>query len=82
MDDDESATAPTYTSTRIGRTIRINMARCRKCGDLIESKHRHDFVRCKCGAIAVDGGRDYLRRVGDYANFEELSEYDPADGEK
>ena len=28
----------------------------------IESKDRHDFVRCNCGNIAVDGGLDYIKR--------------------
>lgn len=41
-----------------------NIAKCKKCGDIIESKHRHDFVRCSCGAIFVDGGHDYIRRGG------------------
>ena len=39
-----------------------NAIRCNICGDEIESKHRHDYVECKCGACAVDGGHDYLRR--------------------
>jgi len=52
-----------------------NMARCLKCGDIIESKSRHDFVRCKCGAIAVDGGNDYYKRVGNPKDFEELYIY-------
>ena len=39
-----------------------NAIRCNICGNEIESKHRHDFVQCKCGACAVDGGHDYLRR--------------------
>lgn len=39
-----------------------NAAECRRCGDVIESKHRHDFVSCSCGAISVDGGRSYLKR--------------------
>jgi hypothetical protein len=38
-----------------------NIAQCRKCQDIIESKHRHDFVSCKCGAIFIDGGQDYQR---------------------
>lgn len=25
-----------------------NRAKCRNCGDIIESKHRHDFVSCSC----------------------------------
>lgn len=28
---------------------------------MIESKWTHDFRRCKCGEIFVDGGGDYLR---------------------
>ncbi len=51
-----------------------NQARCKKCGDVIESKHRHDFVQCKCGAIAVDGGNAYQRRIGNPADFEEVEE--------
>ena len=39
-----------------------NAIRCNICGDEIESKHRNDFVECSCGACAVDGGHDYLRR--------------------
>lgn len=41
-----------------------NAVSCLLCGDFIVSKHRHDFVKCTCGAIAVDGGQEYLRRVG------------------
>ena len=55
--------------------IITNKIRCKKCGDIIESTHRHDFKFCKCGAVAVDGGRDYLRRCGNCEEWEELSEY-------
>ena len=41
-----------------------NAVICLSCGDTIISKHRHDFVTCTCGAISVDGGQEYLRRVG------------------
>ena len=47
----------------------------KKCGDIIESTHRHDFKFCKCGAVAVNGGKDYLRRCGNREEWEELSEY-------
>lgn len=50
-----------------------NSATCRKCKDFIFSRHVHDFFTCKCGAISVDGGQDYLRRVGDPADFIESS---------
>lgn len=53
-----------------------NRAQCRKCNDTVESKHRHDMVWCKCGAIAVDGGQDYLRRTGKPSDIRDLSEWD------
>jgi tRNA(Ile2) C34 agmatinyltransferase TiaS len=59
------------------QVITRNALRCGKCGDEIESKHRHDFKWCKCGAIAVDGGLEYLRRVGDWPSATELSTYEP-----
>lgn len=53
-----------------------NRAQCRKCGDVIESKHVHDFVRCKCGSIFIDGGL-YYRRGGakDLNDIINLCEY-------
>jgi len=52
-----------------------NRAGCKSCLQVIESKHCHDFVTCKCGAVSVDGGKDYLRRVGNLDQVEELSEF-------
>jgi len=51
-----------------------NKLQCNDCKDVIESVHRHDFRYCKCGAVAVDGGKSYLRRVGAIHNYTELSE--------
>ena len=56
------------------RKIIINKIRCKKCGDEIESTYCHDFKFCKCGAVAVDGGKDYRRRGGNREDWEELSE--------
>ena len=57
------------------RIIR-NAIQCNNCGDIIESQYRHDYVQCKCGECAVDGGHDYLRRcyVHGSKGFRELSE--------
>ena len=44
------------------RKIIRNAIQCKFCGDIIESTYRHEYVQCKCGACAVDGGHDYLRR--------------------
>ena len=39
-----------------------NKIKCKKCGDVIESKSTNDLKRCSCGAVAVDGGKEYLKR--------------------
>lgn len=55
--------------------ITANKAQCLLCEDIIESTHRHDFVKCKCGEIFTDGGRDYLRRGAySFKNLRDLSE--------
>lgn len=53
--------------------ILANKAKCRKCGDIIESRSVHDYVHCKCGAISVDGGLDYLKRGGSPEYFDDMS---------
>jgi len=57
--------------------IERNAIKCRSCGDEIESTHRHDFKTCSCGKVAVDGGKEYLRRLfpsgAPLDHFEELS---------
>jgi hypothetical protein len=30
----------------------------------MESKHRHDFVKCSCGNSFLDGGDEYIRAGG------------------
>lgn len=57
------------------KKILCNKIKCKKCGDIIESKNRHDFVSCKCGSVAVDGGNSYLKRIGNREDWEELSEF-------
>lgn len=55
-----------------------NKIKCNKCGDIIESCSGHDFKYCSCGACAVDGGHDYLRRLGKREDWEELAELERA----
>ena len=54
-----------------------NRARCRHCKDVIESKHRHDWVACSCfentehtTGIFIDGGTDYKRCGGNLDSLE------------
>lgn len=49
--------------TRVVRTTgKIKSGiQCPSCQDIIFSLYRHDFRRCACGKVFVDGGDDYLR---------------------
>ena len=58
-----------------GRRLVRNAVKCNKCGDVIESKHVHDFVSCSCGNVSVDGGLDYTRRVFRTEDWTDMSEY-------
>lgn len=51
-----------------------NSIQCRKCGDIIESKYVHDFVYCSCQSVACDGGKSYLRYIGNPEDYIDLSE--------
>lgn len=42
----------------------MSKAQCSECKDILESKHRHDFVKCQCGQSFLDGGDDYFRGGG------------------
>ena len=62
------------------KKIYRNAAQCLLCDEVVESKHVHDFVRCKCGNIFVDGGLDYIRRgVRDSAGYKDLSDVEEED---
>lgn len=38
-----------------------NALYCKKCKTMIVSKSRHDYTKCKCGNVSVDGGADYFK---------------------
>lgn len=57
--------------------INSNKARCKLCGDVIESKHRRDVKHCSCGALEVTGGLEFIKRFFyNREDYEELSEYE------
>jgi hypothetical protein len=41
------------------RKITKNAVRCKRCGDVIESRTVHEFVMCSCGACGVDGALNF-----------------------
>ena len=43
----------------------MNRIQCLSCGEVLESKYRHDFQMCECqNQTFVDGGSDYVRAGG------------------
>lgn len=42
--------------------ILINQAKCLKCNEVVQSRHRHECKFCTCKNVMVDGGKDYIRR--------------------
>lgn len=65
-----------YNKIENDSKIISNKIQCVRCKDIIESKYPHDFRKCCCGKVAVDGGHEYLKRVGnenlDYIELSEL----------
>ena len=57
-----------------------NKIQCKHCGEVIESKHIHEFVTCKCETCSVDGGHYHLSRSyknspeEDYIELSEVEE--------
>lgn len=43
--------------------ISVTGIHCLRCDHIIVSCAGHDMHPCKCGAVQVDGGRQYLRVV-------------------
>jgi len=50
-----------------------NAIQCNHCKEEIRSYNVHDAKMCHCNTCGVDGGYEYLRRVGD--NYTEKSVY-------
>jgi hypothetical protein len=66
----------TATYSRVPDKVLLrNAAQCAKCGDVIESTYRHDWVQCSCKAIFIDGGLTYIRWGGDPDDFIDMSEW-------
>lgn len=58
------------------KKIKRNRVKCKCCGEVIESLSTHHFVSCSCGRCAVDGGKEYLKRIGNLSDFIEMCEYE------
>lgn len=50
--------------------IMKNAVKCKVYGSYIRINTEYDYIPCACGAIAVDGGPEYVRIIGDPNNWE------------
>lgn len=52
-----------------------NAVRVRHTGEILVSKHQHDFIEFDSpyGPCAIDGGRAYMRRLGNPKAWDELA---------
>ncbi|WP_443092851.1 DUF7695 domain-containing protein [Bacillus pumilus] len=68
------------------KTVVRNAIQCKHCGEVIESKVSHEFRKCSCGKVSVDGGLEYPRRgFPEHPaenHYEELMEYGEAQGSR
>lgn len=52
----------------------INGVVCIHCREFLRSKNKHDFKKCSCGLVGVDGGSHYQRLLGDPEDYIQVYE--------
>jgi hypothetical protein len=52
--------------------MKIGAIKCRKCGDIIWSRAAHDFHWCTCESVAIDGGINPHKFVGNAEDYEQM----------
>ena len=59
------------------KVLTKNSVKCLMCNTILESKYRHNYVKCHCpNETACDGGLEYQRTLAvDLDLIEILSEY-------
>ena len=59
------------------KVLTKNSVKCLICNTILESKHRHDYVKCHCpNETACDGGLEYQRTLAvDLSLIDNLCEY-------
>jgi hypothetical protein len=45
----------------VKKKLSVQAIECLVCGDTVYSRATHDYRKCTCGRVAIDGGRDYTR---------------------
>ena len=54
----------------------MTILRCKKCNDCIEGDKKGTYIKCECGAIAIDETEHYCRVIGNKEDYEILKQLD------
>lgn len=54
----------------------MTILRCKKCNDWIEGDKKGTYIKCECGAIAIDETKEYCRVIGEPSDYEILKDVD------
>jgi hypothetical protein len=41
--------------------LEVGAIQCPSCKDIVFSRASHDMRSCRCAAVSIDGGRDYMK---------------------
>jgi len=41
--------------------MKLKAVHCLGCDDVVYSRAQHDFRKCSCGCVFVEGGREYFK---------------------
>jgi hypothetical protein len=54
--------------------VKLNKARCKKCGEILVSHSEKQDETCGCGHLKIGGGKSWIKRTGKSGvDFEELA---------
>jgi hypothetical protein len=54
--------------------VKLNKARCKKCGEILVSNNEKTEESCGCGHLKIGGGHSWIKRTGVAGvDFEELA---------
>jgi len=48
--------------------------KCKHCNSIITGDKKGTYITCKCGKIAIDETKYYVRVIGNFEDYEEIKD--------
>lgn len=48
--------------------------KCKNCNEVIEGDKKGTYISCKCGKVAIDETKHYVRVIGNFEDYEEIKD--------